>query len=38
VGGLAPILKGLEAGESVVISGAFLLKADLGKEGAAHEH
>ena len=37
-GGYAPILSGVKAGESVVVQGAFLLTADLGKEGAAHEH
>ncbi len=36
--GYVPILAGLEAGTPVVVQGAFLLKADLGKEGAAHEH
>jgi membrane fusion protein, heavy metal efflux system len=36
--GLIPILAGLAAGEKVVISGTFMLKADLGKAGAAHEH
>ncbi len=38
VGGLVPILTGLEAGTPVVVKGTFLLKADLGKEGAEHEH
>lgn len=37
-GGHAPILSGLKEGESVVVHGAFLLAADLGKEGAEHEH
>jgi cobalt-zinc-cadmium efflux system membrane fusion protein len=38
VGGYVPILSGLEAGTAVVVQGAFLIKADLGKDGAAHEH
>ena len=38
MGGFVPILKGLDAGAQVVVQGAFLLKADLGKEGAEHEH
>jgi cobalt-zinc-cadmium efflux system membrane fusion protein len=37
-GGKAPVLSGLEAGEVIAVQGAFLLAADLGKEGAAHEH
>lgn len=36
--GFVPILKGLEAGTLIVVQGTFLLKADLGKEGAEHEH
>ena len=38
VGGWVPVLSGLKEGESVVVSGTFILKADLGKSGAAHEH
>lgn len=38
VGGLAPILSGLDEGEEFVAEGAFILKADLGKSGAAHQH
>lgn len=37
LGGHASVLSGLKAGESIVVQGAFLLTADLGKEGAAHE-
>lgn len=37
-GGLVPILSGLKEGESFVAEGSFVLKADLGKSGAAHEH
>ena len=38
VGGWVPVLSGLKEGEPVVVSGSFVLKADLGKSGAAHEH
>ncbi len=38
VGRLVPVLDGLREGESVVVSGSFILKAELGKAGAAHEH
>ena len=38
VGGLVPILGGLKEGEEFVISGTFILKAELGKGSAAHEH
>jgi cobalt-zinc-cadmium efflux system membrane fusion protein len=38
VGGYVPVLSGLKEGEPVVVSGTFVLKADLGKSGAAHEH
>ncbi|MCB9838179.1 MAG: efflux RND transporter periplasmic adaptor subunit [Phycisphaeraceae bacterium] len=38
VGGLVPILSGLVEGEQFVISGTFILKAELGKSTAAHEH
>lgn len=38
VGGMVPILSGLKEGEPVVIAGSFILKADLGKAGAEHEH
>jgi cobalt-zinc-cadmium efflux system membrane fusion protein len=33
-----PILSGLREGEQVVVHGGFILKAELGKEGVAHEH
>ena len=38
VGGQVPVLSGLKEGEPVVVSGTFILKAELGKSGAAHEH
>ena len=38
VGGVVPITSGLKEGESVVVSGTFVLKAELGKSEAAHEH
>jgi len=38
VGGMVPVESGLKEGEPVVVNGTFILKADLGKSGAAHEH
>ena len=38
VGDLVPVTGGLEEGEQVVVSGGFILKADLGKAGAEHAH
>lgn len=38
VGGLVPISSGLVEGERFVIAGTFILKAELGKGSAAHEH
>jgi cobalt-zinc-cadmium efflux system membrane fusion protein len=38
VGGLVPIYAGLVEGERFVIAGTFILKAELGKGSAAHEH
>jgi cobalt-zinc-cadmium efflux system membrane fusion protein len=35
---MVPVLAGLKVGEKYVASGSFLLKAELGKAGAAHEH
>lgn len=37
-GGMVQVMSGLEAGEKLVVSGSFILKAELGKSGAAHEH
>ncbi|MFT3784814.1 MAG: efflux RND transporter periplasmic adaptor subunit [Tepidisphaeraceae bacterium] len=38
VGGFVPVLNGLNEGDHFVATGSFVLKADLGKAGAAHEH
>ncbi len=38
VGALVPVYAGLEEGEPYVASGSFLLKADLGKGAAEHQH
>ncbi|GJQ28332.1 MAG: RND transporter [Phycisphaerae bacterium] len=38
VGGLVPVLAGLVEGEKFVEAGSFILKAELGKSSAAHEH
>lgn len=37
-GQFSEVLTGLEAGDSYVVENAFLLKADLEKSGAAHDH
>jgi cobalt-zinc-cadmium efflux system membrane fusion protein len=38
VDGVVPVFAGLKEGEPFVAGGAFVLKAEIGKEGAAHEH
>ena len=38
VGGLWPIRYGLVEGEPLVMTATFILKAELGKSGAKHEH
>ena len=37
-GGMVPVLSGLKEGEIVVVSGTFILKAELGKGEAGHDH
>ena len=34
----AEVLAGLAAGEQVVVEQSYVIKADLEKSGAAHEH
>lgn len=38
VGGMIPVFAGLKEGGKFVSSGSFILKAELGKAGAAHDH
>lgn len=38
VGGLVPVYSGLVEGEPFISAGTFILKAELGKGAAAHEH
>ena len=38
VGGQVEIVEGLREGDEFVAAGSFLIKAELGKSGAAHEH
>ena len=38
ISGNVTVLSGLEEGELYVEKGGFILKAELGKEGVAHEH
>jgi hypothetical protein len=38
VAALVPVYSGLVEGERFVASGSFILKAELGKGSAAHEH
>jgi cobalt-zinc-cadmium efflux system membrane fusion protein len=38
VGGLIPVYSGLNEGELYVSTGSFILKAELGKGSAAHQH
>jgi cobalt-zinc-cadmium efflux system membrane fusion protein len=37
-GGYVEVLKGLAAGERYVVGNSFLIKADIGKSGASHDH
>lgn len=38
VGGMLPVLYGLREGEPIVVAASFILKAQLGKSSAKHEH
>lgn len=38
VKGWVPVIAGLTPGERIVTKGSFIIKADLGKSTAAHEH
>jgi membrane fusion protein, heavy metal efflux system len=38
VGGLLPVRYGLKEGEQIATRSTFILKAELGKSGAKHEH
>ncbi len=37
-GGYVEVIKGLKAGERYVTENSFLIKADIGKSGASHDH
>lgn len=37
-GGFVEVLKGIKAGERYVTENSFLIKADIGKSGASHDH
>jgi len=37
-GGYVEVLKGLKAGELYVTESSFVIKADIGKSGASHDH
>lgn len=37
-GGFVEVLSGLRAGESYVVENSYLIKADIGKAGAEHDH
>ncbi|MFN0011837.1 MAG: efflux RND transporter periplasmic adaptor subunit [Phycisphaerales bacterium] len=38
VGGMLPVIYGLREGETIVVAASFILKAQLGKSSAKHEH
>jgi len=37
-GGMVAVLSGLKEGEPIVVSGTFILKAELGKASGGHGH
>ena len=37
-GKLAEVVSGLAPGQQIAAANSFLLKADLGKAGASHDH
>lgn len=38
INGYVPVVSGLKEGEPLIISGTFIMKAELGKGSAQHEH
>jgi cobalt-zinc-cadmium efflux system membrane fusion protein len=38
IGGYVPVISGLAEGELTVVEGSFILKAELGKSSAEHQH
>jgi cobalt-zinc-cadmium efflux system membrane fusion protein len=38
VGDLYPVMSGVTVGDEIVVSGTFILKAEIGKAGVEHAH